>query len=405
VAARVKRAVGIEKVRERLQSAGVVRPTPEVSVDPYVKYPFLRSLLSPFEGRHQKTLSTVIAAVAATGQARSFAIAATMARWAGTRMDSAVNRFYRLLRNDRIEEDSMVSAWARQLCRSASRELLVPVDWTEWHHGLRMLKAAAVVGKRAVPLMVRVYEQVTRIRSQNSKENDFARTLAAALHSVGIRATLLCDRGFRRVSWLKLLSDLRLDFVVRLMDDVTVEQLDGTRKTLNNFVLPRGKVTDLGTVWLHSEKKLRVRVVGYFAPGAREPWWLATSLSSAPSHILKLYDRRMTVEECLRDTKGKRFGVKLAWTQFRDPQALARFAMLLGIAVLIWLLEGELAAREHPDLRMTCKYKGPRQSLLTIGIRSALLHDPAVVWTLPKLRAYLLPPALRQVHRTARGGK
>ena len=45
--------------------------------------------------------------------------------------------------------------------------------------------------------------------------------------------------------------------------------------------------------------------------------------------------RRMTVEECLRDTKGKRLGIKLAWTRFRDPQALARFAMLLGIAVLI----------------------------------------------------------------------
>jgi len=72
-------------------------------VDPMKKYPFLSPLLSPFEKRHQKTLALVIAAIATTAQARSFAIATTMARWLGTRLDSAVNRFYRLLRNARVD--------------------------------------------------------------------------------------------------------------------------------------------------------------------------------------------------------------------------------------------------------------------------------------------------------------
>ena len=133
-------------------------------MDPYKRYPFLSSLLSPFEKRHQTVLSVVIAAVVVTGQARSFAIATTLARWSRIRLDSAVNRFYRLLRNERIDELTMVSQWARHLCRGATRELLIPIDWTEWHRDLRMLAAVAVVGKRAVPLMVRVYEKVTRVR-------------------------------------------------------------------------------------------------------------------------------------------------------------------------------------------------------------------------------------------------
>lgn len=374
-------------------------------MDPYKKYPFLSSLLSPFEKRHQKTLSVVIAAIAVTGQARSFAIATTLARWTRIRLDSAVNRFYRLLRNDRVDELTMVSQWAQHLCRGRQRELLVPIDWTEWHRDLRMLAAAAVVGKRAVPLMVRVYEKVTRIRSQNSKENDFARALAKAFRSAHVHATILCDRGFRRVSWLQLLDNLDMSFVVRLMDDIIVEQSDGTRAPLHQLALERGKIVDLGLVWMRSDKHLQMRVVGYWAHGAKEPWWLATNTSHSKSHVLKLYDRRMTVEECLRDTKGKRFGVKLSWTQFRDPQALARFAMLVGIAVLIWLTEGARAVRRHPDLRMTCKRKGHRQSLITIGLRIAVLDDPLCCWSFEKLRANLDPPAFRQIHRTNRGGK
>lgn len=66
---------------------------------PEKAYPFLADLLSPFWKRHRKTLALVIAAIAATGQARSFAIATTLARWLKTRLDSAVNRFYRLLRS------------------------------------------------------------------------------------------------------------------------------------------------------------------------------------------------------------------------------------------------------------------------------------------------------------------
>jgi hypothetical protein len=70
-------------------------------------------------------LGIVIAAVIATGQARSFAIATTMMGWLGTRLDSAVNRFYRLLRNDRVDYTAFLSQWARLLVRGEDRHLLI----------------------------------------------------------------------------------------------------------------------------------------------------------------------------------------------------------------------------------------------------------------------------------------
>jgi Transposase DDE domain len=373
-------------------------------VDPEKKYPFLASLLSPFRKRNRKTLGLVIAAIAVTGQARSFAIATTLARWLGTRLDSAVNRFYRLLRNHRVDYVDWMATWAKQLARGHDH-LLIAVDWTEWHHELRMLVAAVVVGKRGIPLFAQAFERLVRRRSQNARENTFLRLLADGLRRAELTATLLCDRGFRRATWLLLLQQLRLRFVVRLMADVHVEITPGQRVALDDILLTPGRLIDLGWVRLRSDGVVAVRVIGYWAPDAREPWWLATSESGSARHILKLYDRRMTVEECFRDTKGQRFGVKLFWTHFRDPDALSRFVMLLAVALVIWSITGYVAAAYDKSLRLVCRTKGPRQSYVTIGLRIVTIERHLPELTSRWLSAFLDAPTLRTVGRFCVGGK
>lgn len=373
-------------------------------MDPERRYPFLSVLLSPFERRHRKTLGLVIAAITVTGQARSFAIATTLMAWLGTRLDSAVNRFYRLLRNRRIDFTRYITQWAQLLVRGPERHLLVAVDWTEWHHDLRMLVAAVVAGKRAIPLFAQAFEKIIRLRSQNARENTFARVLSDGLKRAGVTATLLCDRGFRRASWLALLQQLGLGFVVRLMDDVTVEVGPGLQMPLRNILLTPGKLVDLGVVALRSDSAVCVRVVGYWAPGRNEPWWLATNVSGGPSLILKLYDRRMTVEEQFRDTKGCRFGAKLFWTQFRNPEALGNFMMLLAVALLIWTINGFVAAHYDPSLLFPHPTKGPRQSFVTIGLRVAARDSPVSFH--PRDIAWLLePPSQRRLGAHSLGGK
>jgi hypothetical protein len=102
--------------------------------------------------RTRKTLGLVIAAIAATGQAHSFAIATTLSTWLRTRLDSAVNRFYRLLRNGHVDYLEFATRWLDLLARRPDRKVLLAVDWTEWHHALRLLVAAMVTGKRAIPV-------------------------------------------------------------------------------------------------------------------------------------------------------------------------------------------------------------------------------------------------------------
>jgi hypothetical protein len=374
-------------------------------VDPEKKYPFLASLLSPFRRRHRKTLGLVIAAIAVSGQARSFAIATTLARWLGTRLDSAVNRFYRLLRNPRVDYIAWIATWARQLARDPARPLLVAVDWTEWHHDLRMLVAAVVAGRRAIPVFAQAYDRLVRKRSQNARENTFLRLLAHGLKRAELKAILLCDRGFRRANWLALLLQLELGFVVRLMADVHVEALPGERIALDDLLLWPGQLVDLGFVRLRSDGLVRVRVIGFWAPGAPEPWWLATDQAGPARDVLRLYDRRMTVEEQFRDLKGQRFGAKLFWTHFRDPDTLSRFVMLLSVAIAIWTVTGAVAATADPTLRLVSRTKGPRQSYVTIGIRIVSLERDPPGLTPALLAGLLDAPAWRNVGRQHVGGK
>jgi hypothetical protein len=97
---------------------------------------------------------------------------------------------------------------------------------------------------------------------------------------------------------------------------------------------------------------------------------LRPPMPSSAKDVLALYDRRMTAEEQFRDTKGRRFGGKLVWTHFRDPEALARLVTLLAVALLIWTMTGIVAADLKPSLRLRSRRKGPRQSFVTIGIRA-----------------------------------
>lgn len=370
-------------------------------MNPERTYPFLRHLLSPFHKARRKTLGLVIAAIAATGQARSFAIATTLSAWLGTRLDSAVNRFYRLLRNQRVDYLDFATRWLDLLARRPDRHVLIAVDWTEWHHELRLLVGAMVSGKRAIPILVQGWKRLVASRSQNTRENTFVRCLADIVRRAGVTATILCDRGFRRVSWLALLQTLRLGFVVRLMDDVFVEIGPGTRRRLGDIFMRPGRVLDLGRVPLRSDGAVTVRIVGYWAPGAHEPWWVATSETGSAKHVLALYDRRMTVEEQFRDSKGSRFGAKLFWTQFRDPEALSRFVTLLAVSLLIWTLAGIVAAVIKPSLRLRCRRKGPRQSYVTIGIRALLQEGFAARFDRESVPLILEQPTMRPMRLLA----
>jgi hypothetical protein len=109
-----------------------------------------------------------------------------------------LNRLYRLLRNPRVDE------LLRLL--GAGRRLRIALDGTEWHHDLKMRVASGDPGPggslRKTPIF----------RSQNGWEHTFLRLLVHTLREVGQTAVLPCDRGSHRVSGFQLLLERKQSF-------------------------------------------------------------------------------------------------------------------------------------------------------------------------------------------------
>ena len=133
------------------------------------------------------------------------------------------------------------------------------------------------------------------------------------LRAATVSVVWLCDRGFHRVAWLGKLLEFEQHFVVRLQRDVTVHW-DGKTHLVKNLVVREGEHRDFGFVRLRADEVMRVRLIGVWAAGAKEVWWLATDLINRVLKVISYYDRRMSIEEQFRDAKGVRFGVKLKWT-------------------------------------------------------------------------------------------
>jgi hypothetical protein len=196
------------------------------------------------------------------------------------------------------------------------------------------------------------------------------------------------------VAWLKRLVEMEQHFVVRLKRDVTVHLRDRVC-LLKSLEVNEGERRDFGFVVLRSDEAVRVRLIGVWAKGAKEVWWLATDLQNRVSKVVAYYDRRMAIEEQFRDIKGSRFGMKLKWTQFTRPEFVERMYLMVGVALLLWTSVGQAVEEEEPKVRLESKQKGARLSLARIGSYYWGKVSKRVRLTARFVREHLPPPHLR----------
>lgn len=142
------------------------------------KYPFLAKLLSPFRRSQQKTATEIILALCASGAANSFRIAAEMSQAKrNLQLASAVNKFYRFLRNPRFDDwllsEQLFAVFAER------KRIILSLDWTSWHDRFSLLVASVAVDKRAVPSQSRQFTNISwRVRKTYGRKPfyDFAPT-------------------------------------------------------------------------------------------------------------------------------------------------------------------------------------------------------------------------------------
>lgn len=362
-------------------------------MNPLKTYPILATLLKPFRLSQQKTCAALVAALCQAQQASSFAIAGQLSTLTDVEFGSALNRLYRFLRNERFDNWLLTEQMLKFMAQPGT-SLLLALDWTAWQDRFSVLTASVCVGTRSIPVAASACVKRNLARSQNLWEETFLRLTVDRLRAARVTAIWLCDRGFHRVRWIERLLELEQHFVVRLQRDVTIH-LRERRCLLKALAIKKGERVDLGFVPVRADKLVQVRVIGVWAEGAQEAWWLATNLPDRVSRVVALYDRRMGIEEQFRDVKGVRFGMKLKWTQFTRAEFIERMYLLVGLALLLWTSVGRAVEKSRPKVRLESRTKGARLSLARIGSYYWQKVTKQLKLTARFVREHLPPPRLR----------
>lgn len=316
-----------------------------------------------------------------------------------------IKRIDRLLGNPHlhVERGQVYQALARWLLAGVSRPVIV-VDWSDCApgHEWLMLTAALTVRGRAIP----VYEEVHRLSTYNSPRTHrrFLKALAGVLPEQ-CRPIIITDAGFRG-PWFRAVEALGWDWVGRVRNRIKVRLEGSTRWVYTTAVYRQAtrRCRFLGRCELSHRQpyaaqlylvKKSCRGVGrpVKAHGAgnaaqrgrkqhRDPWLLATSLpheAGTPARVMKLYAKRMQVEETFRDLKDERWGFGLALAR---SGSVARREVLLLIAtlatMLLWL-SGQAAKVRGWMRHFQANTERARAVLSVIFLGRELLKQPHYV--------------------------
>jgi hypothetical protein len=256
--------------------------------------------------------------------------------------------------------------------------------------------AAVGVGGRASPVPVAALSNLASPRSPHRRETPFLRLLVPPVRTVEPTAVVRCDRGLRRGRWREPRQERRQACVVRLGPDVLGTTGSRGARLLRAWPRHPGQAVALGAVHLRQDRAVQVRVVGVWGPKPPAPWGLATDRPDPRIASVAFDERRMTVEAQCRETNGCRFGVRLEWTPLRPPAYVARFTLVVGVALVRWTAVGQAVAQQAPRGRRPCQRTGPRLSRRRVGLQCGAQLALLVYSGVRFIRTPLPPPQCRR---------
>lgn len=280
---------------------------------------------------------------------------------------SVIRRLSRCLQHSPFPVRQWYAPTAQSLLGMAGQttgEIRLIVDATKVsaHHQLVMI--ALAYHHRAVPL---IWDWVPYAKGHSplAKQKKLVEALQKWLPP-GVPVLLVGDVGFGSIGLLCLLDEHGWHYVLRQKGNTRI-QLAGQRSDQRFSLL----VTHLGQrAWaaqatLSAQHGYHTNLAGYWQPGEKEPWLLATNLATLTA-ALQAYRRRMWIEEMFGDLK--KHGFDLEATHLRHVQRLSRLTLLVALLYLWLLFQGRRAIR-HGHRQLVDRHDRRDLSLFQIGLR------------------------------------
>lgn len=325
-----------------------------------------------------------------------------------------IKRVDRLLGNKALHRD--IPLIFKNIITMLTRQLslcVIAVDWSgypsqEYH----VLRASLLCDGRAIPLLSWI---VPSQKQQNVQiQNAFLDALARAVNPEA-RVIIVTDAGFQN-AWFSHIKQLGWDFTGRVRGRVKFRlQKTGEYwhdvcdiKAQRHPVIKAGeRPVHLGAgtlgqakyarcdghFYLHKRlprerkhKHSRCRIhrksqVRDARKAAKEPWLIFSSTDDFKAReIMKLYSRRMQIEQNFRDEKSERFGFGLRASYSHSAERLLVLSLLATLSTIVLWLIGYHAESKGLHLRYQANSVKSRRviSYLTLA-ENVLRHSPLML--------------------------
>ncbi len=314
------------------------RSRPE-GLDPASVHQFVEDLLG--EDLHAKRVLSLANGVVGVLHGATLAIHAIgqgLATATGATAKHAVKQIDRMLSNLGIDIESLAPRWVSFVIAERD-EIVVALDWTDFDDDDQTTLVLNVITNhgRATPLLWKTVPKKGLKTRRNGYEDELLLRLREAV-PVEVRVTILADRGFGDQKLYTLLRNLDFHFVIRFRGNIRVTSASGEARTAAEWLRADGRLVELRGAGVTAEGTTVDRIVIVRAKGMKEAWYLASSRADlSGAETKKLYGRRFTIEENLRDTKDLHFGLGLSATHIGDPLRGA-----IGVLLLVAFAEALL---------------------------------------------------------------
>ena len=284
---------------------------------------------------------------------------------------SQIKKVDRLLGNRHLHAD--VPKFYKTITHLVSQGLTpwIHIDWSciSSVTNLYVLRASLSMPGRSIA----IYEEAHYKKQENNHETHklFLNKLKAILPKA-VKPVIITDAGFRG-PWFSYVRSLGWDFVGRLRNENLIyleptqkwqlskefyEEASAHPKYLGKGILTKKQKVECHFVLYKGKKKNRHKLnrnkslsraskSKRYSKTHKEPWLLVTSLeeSSRYKQIVKIYSKRMQIEENFRDTKCMRFGFGLNISGTKTPQRMSILLLIAAIATLICWIAGTLVRK------------------------------------------------------------
>lgn len=271
---------------------------------------------------------------------------------------SIAKRLERFMSNKAVDVESWYHPWASWLLESASVGSVIHlvIDSTKVSAYCRQIMVSVAYQRRTLPIMWD-WVEYPRGHAKTCLQIDLLKRLYPYLPE-GVQVSLVGDSEFGASELIGLLQEWGWDYALRQKGNILFQHRGSTGwQRLDSIDLKRGDTLWFGNIKLSETHARATHLVMHWKPGEKAPWYLATNrLSGFPT--IRLYKRRMWIEEMFGDMKGHGFDLELS--RFRTPDRLSRLTLAVCI-LYVWLvtigeyvlkqgLSGEIDRKDRQDL-------------------------------------------------------